>query len=88
MITAVEAKQIQTNYLTSQCDIDRYMADVEEAIKECAEHGGNSIYFDFDCYDLAHTFRWFAKKTVKEHLNRFGYTVLDGQLPSELYIHW
>ncbi len=88
MITAVEAKQIQTNYLTSQCDIDRYMADVEEAIKECAEHGGNSICFDFDCYDLAHTFRWFAKKTVAEQLNRLGYNVLDRQLSSELDIYW
>ena len=47
MITDVEAKQIQTDYLDSQYDIDLYMKDIEEAIKDCASKGEGSISFSF-----------------------------------------
>ena len=88
MITAVEAKQMQTNYLSSQCDIDRYMRDIGETIKDYAAKGSSSIAFNFKPYDLPTAVMQYAKMKIKEKLTKFGYQVLNGDSLLEIYIYW
>ena len=88
MITAVTAKKIQTEYLESQCDIDLYMKDIEKDIKDCAAKGNGSIVFNFNLYNLPTAVMQYAKMVVKEKLAAFGYQVLNGDFPFEIFIYW
>ena len=88
MITAFDAKQIQIEYLDSQYDIDLYMKDVEEAIKDGASEGVGSIVFSFKSYNLKANVMKRAKDMVRKELVQYGYQVINGDPPFEILIFW
>lgn len=88
MVNAMKAKGIQTEYLQSQCKVDTYLEDIEGEILCAARKGGSNCYFDFKKYGLDNHILAFAKAQVKDKLRSFGYTSLDGEQFSEIYIYW
>lgn len=89
MILAMTAGAKTRAYLESSCDINLYLQEIEKLIVNTCENGGSSITFNLAKYELPLKVSNYARASIKEALQYYGYTVsVLTDDPFEIYIGW